>query len=325
MTDYHAAKDEWLSTLAADTSLPARQKSTAFLVGWYLTTLTNRKLFDEESVLEAWPGLSTISGAIKTKKGTVISALRALEHAGYISVLQGAAGRGNSSRYRLLKKGPATAPFNGEDEKVPWEHEKVLWGKKRCRVGNGKGADTAPETLNLNLERNLDQSLEDDDAFARSARKASGPGESLNGKSRPSSPIPPHLKHLVDQKTWIRLERLGEKGVTLVQAAKNADNPKAYLIACITNAEQEGHNGHAGSEKPRPLYQLSFYCNQCGAHLHTSKGKHDTRDMFAYEPCEECGHEHEGGKDRNTCICDGEWNEDQPPPRKPPHDDSVPF
>jgi hypothetical protein len=106
----------------------------------------------------------------------------------------------------------------------------------------------------------------------------------------------------------------------------NADNPKAYLNTCLTNAEQEArHNGHAGSDpKPRPFYQLSLYCSQCLAPL-GRPSKSETKTSTGYITCKECGYEPEGGDDCNITMCDGEWNDDQPPPRKPPHDDRVPF
>jgi hypothetical protein len=143
---FAVARDEFLNKLAADVRLPARQRASAFKVAWKLTTLANRKMFNETGRLRAWPGLETMAKDLAMTKHTVIEAVRLLEAAGYLFIRQGKPGRNTPNGYRMLIPNSAASALLDPSQEIVHSGEEIV------HSGSVNSALSAPEPFDITVE-----------------------------------------------------------------------------------------------------------------------------------------------------------------------------
>src|SRR5258708_26142303 len=81
-------REEFLDALLPD----KRVTNAAFRFAYYLAKSTNRKIFEEEGVLKAWPGSKTAATATGLTNRTILDVGDLLEDLGYVRIQQGKKG-----------------------------------------------------------------------------------------------------------------------------------------------------------------------------------------------------------------------------------------
>lgn len=133
--EFTAAKLDWLDGVASDLSVPNLSFRLAYLLGGYFNHTSG----------DAWPAQKTLAAKLGVTRRCIQMALNDLMLREHLAITKGN-GRGNTSRYRPLKKGAELFPLS--------EGKGRTAEQERAKIGARKGEKSFAQNTFKNPSRN---------------------------------------------------------------------------------------------------------------------------------------------------------------------------